>query len=190
VTEHNLDPSRPDLSRQETVPIMTRIAALLSPLLLLAACGNPQQHSAQVLNNRMLDHLSAEIAAGKAVVQPLPSGTQITLLDPSQFPNDDRTMEDQFVDMRADVIEGLLDPSLMRVQVADTSTLPQYQRQTRIANVAGYFTANGLGPVLVPAAPAPATPGPAGLLITVNVQCPPPDGLIGYGDGRSHPVCD
>ncbi|HEX3574975.1 MAG TPA: hypothetical protein VHU42_10280 [Rhodopila sp.] len=169
---------------------MIRIAALLSPLLLLAACGNPRQQTVQTLNNRMFDHLSAEIAAGKAVVQPLPSGTQITLLDPSLFPNDDRSMEDQFVDMRADVIEGLLDPSLMRVQVADTSALPQYQRQTRVSNVAGYFFANGLGPVLVPAAPTPATPGPAGLVITVNVQCPPPNGVTGPGDGRSHPVCD
>ena len=53
------------------------------------------------------------------------------------------------------MIEALLDPSLMRVAVADTSTLPADQRDTRIRNVEDYFTDNGLGFVLVPAEAAP-----------------------------------
>jgi hypothetical protein len=92
------------------------------------------------------------------------------------------------------VIEGLLDPSLMRVAVADSSSLPADQRDTRIRNVEDYFTANGLGFVLVPAEASPPAPGPSGpppgLTITVGVQCPPTGHYIGYRDGTAMPVCD
>jgi hypothetical protein len=170
--------------------MMNRHVALLTPLVLLAACGSGQQHSVRVLNQRLEAGLSTQIAAGRAVVQRTDSGAQVTLLDPSLFPNDARSLDDQFPDVRADVIEALLDPSLMQVQVSDSSGLPAYQQGIRVRNVRDYFTANGLGIVLVPPETAAATGGPAGLNMTINVQCPSPDGRTGYGDGRSRPVCD
>jgi hypothetical protein len=172
------------------------LAVLLGPLLLIAACGpSPQQRTTQLLDDRLQTQLAHQIAAGRAVVQQLPDGARVTLLDSSLFPNGPRALDDQFPDIRADVIEGLLDPTLMRVQVADTSTLPADQRETRVRNVETYFTANGLGSMLVSAEPgpngtAPAVAGPAGLTITVSVQCPQPNRYIGYRDGTSRPVCE
>ncbi len=171
------------------------LAVSLGPLLLtLACCGpSPQQRTTRLLDDRMQTQLASEIKAGRAVVQQLPDGARVTLLDRSLFPNGPKALDDQVPDIRADVIQALLDPSLMRVAVADTSALPADQRDTRIRNVEGYFTDNGLGFVLVPAEAAPAAAGPtgpAGLTITVSVQCPPTGHYIGYRDGTSRPVCE
>jgi hypothetical protein len=162
--------------------------------------------------------LAKNVAAGQAVIEKLPGGDRVTLLGSSMYSNGTRALDDQSLDIRADVIEAMLDPALMQVQLADTSTLPDNQRNTRLRNVQNYFTDNGLGPVLLPAptvmpetvapgpvtsgpvtsgpvTPGPVTPGsvtqgPTGLAITINVVCPPPDGLIGYGSGARHPECD
>jgi hypothetical protein len=192
---------RLDWQLRENIRTMNRyaggLAVSLGPLLLtLACCGpSPQQRTTRLLDDRMQTQLASEINAGRAVVQQLPDGARVTLLDQSLFPNGPKALDDQVPDVRADVIEGLLDPSLMRVAVADTSALPADQRDTRIRNVEDYFTANGLGFVLVPAeaapgAPGPAAAGPAGLTITVSVQCPPTNHSIGYGDGTAMPVCE
>jgi hypothetical protein len=112
------------------------LAVLLCPLLLIAACGpSAQQRTTRLLDDRLQTQLAHQIAAGRAVVQQLPDGARVTLLDSSLFPNGPRALDDQVPDIRADVIEGLLDPTLMRVQVADTSTLPADQRDTRVQNV-------------------------------------------------------
>lgn len=170
--------------------MLNRHVVLLTPLVLLAACGSGQQHSVQVLNHRLEARLAPEIAAGRAVVQRTNSGAQVTLLDTSLFPNDARSLDDQYPDIRADVIEALLDPTLMQVQVSDSSGLPAYQQDMRVRNVRNYFTANGLGIVLVPPETTPVAGVPAGLNMTINVQCPPSDGRTGYDDGRSRPICD
>jgi hypothetical protein len=177
-------------------PYPRRLAVLLSPLLLVAACGpTGQQRTTQRLNDRLHYELAADIAAGNAALQPLPDGGRVTLLGASTFPNDVTALAGHDTDIRANVIEGLLDPSLMRVQVTDTGPLTDAQRETRVRNVDQYFIANGLGATLVPAPPQallPAASGaaPAGLTITINVQCPQRNDRSGYGSGKSMPVCD
>jgi hypothetical protein len=164
-------------------------AALLISLVSLAACESGQQHTERLLDYRLHDRLGVDVSAGRAVVEKVPGGDRVTLLGPSSFPSDKSALDDQTPDVRANVIEGLLDPSLMRVQLADSAALPANQRETRVANVSQFFTANGLGGVLVPAdAATPA--GPAGLAITILLQCPQRDWRTGYGDGKSRPVCD
>jgi hypothetical protein len=174
-----------------------RLAVLLCPPLLLAACGpSAEQRTTQRLGDRLADTMAADIAAGNAVLQPLPDGARVTLLGSSLFPADQRALDDQQHDVRAGVVEGLLDPSLMQLQIVDTSTLPDAQRDARVVNVARYFDAYGLGPTLLPAPPRavlpPGPPGatPPGLTITISVQCPHRHGGSGYGDGTSKPVCD
>ena len=167
-----------------------RCAVVLTPLLLLAACVSGQQHTQRLLDQRLGDRLASEVSSGQAVVQKTPTGDRVILLGQSLFSNGARVLDDQNRDVRADVIEGLLDPRLMRVQVADTSTLPEAQRGARVRNVGDYFTANGLGSVMVPADAPPDPAAPAGLAITIDVVCPPSDGRTGYGDGTARPVCD
>ena len=87
---------------------------------------SPQQRTTELAHVRMQTQLASEIKAGRAVVQRLPDGARVTgRVDSSLFPNGPRALDDQVPDIRADVIEAFwLDPSLMRVAVADTSTLP------------------------------------------------------------------
>jgi hypothetical protein len=172
-----------------------RLAILLCPPLLLASCGpSGQQRTTQRLNDRLAVLLAPDVAAGSAVFQPLPDGARVTLLGSSLFPFAENMPGNQAHDVRASVTEALLDPSLMRLQVVDTSALPPDQQDARVGNVARYFVAYGLGPTLLPAPshavlpPGPPGATPPGLTITIFVQCPPPYGGTGYGQSR--PVCD
>jgi hypothetical protein len=184
-------------------PHARRLAVLLSPLLLVAACGpSGQQRTVRLLDERLLFQLAPSIEAGDAALQILPDGARVTLLGgspSSNAPSSNRAKrtDDQFPAVRVAVIEGLLDPRLMRIQLADTSALPQAQRDARVKDVARYFEAYGLGSTLQPAAPPQAMPpgsaagaAPSGLTITISVQCPDRHRGPGYGSGRSMPVCD
>jgi hypothetical protein len=175
--------------QQETARIMHprpwRLAGLLCPLLLFAACGGPsgQQRAARQLDHRLEARLAPQINAGNATVQPLPDGARVTLLSPgalpaAQLPPGVPTVGGGVDDGRAKVIQGLLDPRLMRIQLADTSALPPYQQAARVAALTQYFVDYRLGSTLQPAAPPQAMPpgpdgaAPAGLTITISVQCP------------------
>jgi hypothetical protein len=169
------------------------VAVLLCPLFLVAACGSGQQNTAHRLDDRLALRMAPDLAAGNAALQATPDGARVTLLGASPFSADENTLDDRRPDVRAGVIEGLLDPRLMRIQVEDTSLLPADQREARVRNVARYFEAYGLEPMVAPVGPPQATPPgapPSGLTISIAVQCPPSDGIIGYGDGTSNPVCD
>jgi len=177
-------------------PHVRRLLGLLCPLVLLAGCGpSGQQHTTQLLGDRLLAQMTPDIAAGNAVLQPLPDGARVTLLGPSRFPPPDKGLDDQQRDIRAGVVEGLLDPTLMRIEVADTSPLPPDERDARVRNVTSYLRAYGLGSTLQPVAPAPAMPSaqpgaPPGLTITIGIQCASSHDGLGYGSGRPRPVCD
>jgi hypothetical protein len=168
-------------------PHQWRLAGLSCPLLLLAACGGPsdQQRAAWQLDHRLEARLAPQIDAGNATVQPLPDGARVTLLGPAHFPTGVRTVGGGEDDGRANVIQGLLDPRLMRVQLADTSALPPDQQAARVASLAQYFVDYRLGSTLQPAAPpqdmppGPDAAAPAGLTITIGVQCPHDHELAG-----------
>ena len=167
-----------------------RFALFLSPVLAVAACASGDQHTTQLLNDRLQARLGPDIAAGNASLQAMPDGTRVTLLSASSFPTGVTALDSKVPDIRSNVVEAMLDPSLMRVQVADSSALPDQLREARVSNVNAYFVAYGLGSTLVPGVPVSAPPGPAGLTIDIHVLCPPGDGVTGYGSGKSKPVCD
>jgi hypothetical protein len=164
-----------------------RFAGLCLPLLLFAACGGPsdQQRAAWQLDHRLEARLAPQINAGNATVQPLPDGARVTLLGPAQLPIGGQPVSSSGDDGRANVIQGLLDPRLMRVQLADTSALPPDQQAARVAALTQYFVDYRLGPTLQPAAPPQGVPpgpdgaAPAGLTITISVQCPRDHELAG-----------
>jgi len=174
-----------------------RLAVLLGPLLLVAACGSSgQQGTVRLLDSRLQVQLAPDIEAGNASLQTLPDGALVTLLGPSAFPFGTKASDSQQRDVRPSVVEGLLDPSLMRIQLADTSALPEAQRVERVQNMERYFVAYGLESTLQPALPTqamppgPASAAPAGLTITISVQCPERHHWSGYGSGKSMAVCD
>ncbi len=172
-----------------------RVFGLAGVLVLVAGCGaSGHSGTVRLLDDRMQARLAGDIAADQATFQALPDGARVTLLGSSLFPTGSKTLADHHPDVRADVIEALLDPSLMRVEVTDTGASSAEQREERIRNVSQYFVENGLGSTLVEAGseaqPGPGGAGPVGLTITITVQCPGSHGGWGYGDGKSNPTCD
>jgi hypothetical protein len=172
-----------------------RLAVLFSPLLMITACGSSGvRHATGDLNDRLQAQLAPDIAAGQATLQPLPDGAQVTLPEATTFSGGGGKLDAKGEHALASVIEGLLDPSLMRVELADAATTPQHLQDTRIQTVTQQFVQSGLGPSLQPAGPPPAPPSvgtvPAALTITINVQCPPPQGGWGYGTGQADPSCN
>jgi hypothetical protein len=129
-----------------------------------------------------------------AALQPVPGGDQVTLLGAS-LPSGAPSVSAGGRDVRADVVEGLLDPRLIKIQVTDSSALPDYQRDARIRSMTQYLTDYGLGPTLQPAAPlqavsvGPAGAVPTGLTITISVQCPDHYARISKDSDEANPYC-
>lgn len=167
---------------------MTRILPLLL-LIALAACSSGRDRSVRLLDRRLHATLAGEVEAGRATVRRLPDGVRVTLIPPGMFDNGTEALDGRVVDIRSSVIEGLLDPKMMRVEVADTSGLPAVRRLIRVRNVEAYFTAYGLGSVLASSDTAPAS-SPSGLVMTIHVVCPDWHDGTGYSDGTPKPVCE
>jgi hypothetical protein len=139
--------------------------------LFLAACGAGHR-SVSTLDNRMQTRLADEVAAGDASVQRLPDGVRVVLLHPTMMPNGDR-------DARADLIEAMLDPSLMRVSVEGNDP-------AQVQGLEQFFRNYELGGTLVPAAAS----GSEALAVTVHVVCPRHVPAPGDDSGHPTPHCD
>jgi hypothetical protein len=154
-----------------------RHALMLGPMLFLAACGSSGvNHATRDLGDRLQARLGPDIAAGHAVLQPLQTGDRVILPNSTVFEPGRAELGDKGRDILASTIQGLLDPSLMRIEIADASATVDGMQTTRAQAVSQYFVAYGLGPSLRPAASPPAPPLPAnssasGLAITIHVQC-------------------
>ena len=183
--------------RRTMSPHPRRLVFLLSPLLLAAGCSpSGQQQTTQLLNYRLLVQLAPSIALGDV------SAAAIARWCPGHAPGrvavPDRRAgpRQQRQPYPARVVEGLLDPRLMRIAVADTSALPDDQRVDRVQGARRYFVAYGLGSTLRPTAPFQATPPgpagtvPAGLVLTISVQCPPGRDPFAFANGLADPICD
>lgn len=168
-----------------------RTAVLLIPLVLLTACGGAQERrTARLLNHRLHDRLAADIAANNVALQSTPGGARVTFLDLSAEPGGPLASARPTTSARASLIEGLLDPALMRVSLDDTSTLPSDQKARRVANLTQYFQANALGDIVTPpsSSDAPAA-APPGATVTIRVQCPHRNDGTGYDSGKRKPDC-
>lgn len=167
--------------------------AILLPSLLVGACSSREQQSASLLDQRLRTRMASDIAAHRASLEQVPYGDRVTLLDNSAYPATTDALDDRESDPRASVIEALLDPELMQVQVADTSALPDDQRATRVRNVVDYFASNGIGaaPLYADAGTPIGSPAPVvgGLAITINVACPHRNDGSGYDSGQRKPGC-
>jgi hypothetical protein len=166
--------------------------AAFGPLILLGACTSDKQRSVDLLNRRLQTSMKVELADNRATVQPLADGAVVTLLDSARLPEDVGAMDNRERDPRASMVEGLLDPSLMQLFVADTGGGPVFQRQKRVDSFKQYLEEWRLITTLQTAQvlPAAATAdAPAGLAVTIRVICPERTSWPGYGQGQSDPSC-
>ena len=167
------------------------LLVLLAPLLCLAACGPDRERAtAGFLNQRLQEQLDTDVKANRVALEALPTGARVTFLDTSPTVGGPQVSDPGVGSVRASVIEALLDPSLMRIGVTDTSALSPDQKAARVGNLTQYIQSMQLGSTLQPAEPAEAQrPGPAGMLLTINVQCPHRNDGSGYDSGVRKPGC-
>jgi hypothetical protein len=133
--------------------------------LLLAACSGPgEQRATRDLNDRLQARLAPDIAAGRAVVQPLPDGARVTLLS---SPSGQWGVE-QGQDARVSTVQALLNPSLLRVELAKQT--PYDEAMLQALSVMDWQS-------ITRADPATAPPG--GVVVTVHVVCPEDEPIDG-----------
>jgi flagellar motor protein MotB len=91
-------------------------------------------------------------------VQQLPDGSQVVLVDQSLFAAGGAQLNDGGRYVLASVIEGLLEPRLLRIEVADAQGTSPYLQNARAQAVTQYFVDYGLAPTLQPPAAQPVVP--------------------------------
>jgi len=122
-----------------------RLGLLIAPLLAVAACcASSTQRSTWDLYNRMRVSLAPDIAAGRATLQPLPSGVAVTLVGGAVFTPGRSDLSDAGRDVMTSVIEALLDPRLLRIEV-ETWAAPGTLQAARVQSVAQYIRQADLG---------------------------------------------
>ena len=168
-----------------------RFLVVFALLLFLGGCGpTREQATAGLLNQRLQEQLGADVTANRVALETLPTGARVTFLDTSPTPGGLQVSDPGVGSVRASVIEALLDPSLMRIGVTDTSALSPDQKAARISNLTQYIQSMQLGSTLQPGEPPGAQqPGPAGMTLTINVQCPYRNDGSGYDSGVRKPAC-
>jgi hypothetical protein len=152
-----------------------QLAVIFVPVLVLAGCGSGSDHSAEDLGNRLQAELTPEISDGRASVAQLPDGARVVLTDQALFPSGGAVLDNKGRYILASVVEGLLDPRLLQIEVAESAGTPASLQAARTQAVQT-FVQNALVPMSWPYTPrqvVPAAPGsaaPQGISITVAVN--------------------
>jgi hypothetical protein len=155
-----------------------RQTALLFGLLLLAACGPSDQQKTVYLQQQRLHALLAdEEQAGAVTVQNQPDGAEVVFPDATQH---------RYPDAPTNMVQSLIDPSLLRIGIAAPAGLSPYQTigrtQAWIDGLKDMQVGDAeLGP------PPQAVPG--AMAVTLQVICPHRHDGAGYGDGTRKPAC-
>lgn len=139
--------------------------AMVLAMTLLAACSGPGvQRATADLNDRLQARLAPDIAAGRASVQPLPDGARVTL----SAPMNGQWGVGQGQDARVSTVQSLLNPSLLRVELAKQT--PYDEAMLQALSVMNWQS-------LTRADPSTAPPG--GVVVTVHVVCPDDEPIDG-----------
>jgi hypothetical protein len=146
-----------------------RLPLLLLPLLAIAACSSLQTKATNDLNARLQKRLAPDITAGRAVVEPLPDGARVTLVEQVLYPRGGTTMDDQGINVLTHVVQSLVEPSLLQITVTASPNTPEYLKAARMKAVLQDLAPAMLGNAVQPDLMVPdnaAAPGPT---ITIKV---------------------
>jgi hypothetical protein len=140
--------------------------------LLTAACSSspsPDQIAGD-LTERLNLRLAPEVASGQAGVQRLPDGARVTLADGTVFSVGGATLDDKGRYMVASVIEALLAPSLLQVDVSGSTAATTTVQDRQARAVTSFFEDFGIFASPLPPTPQdiPAGAGPPVLTITIR----------------------
>ena len=146
-----------------------RLALLLLPMLALAACASLQTQATNDLNSRLQRRLAPDIAAGRAIVEPLPDGARITLVDQVLYPRGGSTMDDQGINVLTGIVQALIEPSMLQITIAGSPSTPEYVRAARRDAVQQELAPAMLGNAVQPGLAAPDNPNAPGPTVTIKV---------------------
>jgi hypothetical protein len=146
-----------------------RLVALFFPMLFVVACTSGN-NSAANLGQRMQVLLAPDIAAGRVGLEQLPDGARVTLPEQSLFPPGRGELDDRGRFLLASVIQGLLDPGILRIDVAEPAPSPAYLQGPRAGAVRQFFVDYGLGSTLQPAAVPQGSVDTAPQDLTISVS--------------------
>jgi len=148
--------------------MMLRLTALLGLAVIVAGC---EPSTVQQLGDRMQFRLTPQLANGQAGLQRLPDGAQVTIADQTLFPNGSTQLSDQGRYVLASVIESLMAPNLLQIDVSASPSTSGGLQQARVQAVTQFLSAWQLTPELV--APISqqtvATAAPQATAITVRL---------------------
>lgn len=146
-----------------------RLARWLGLMPLIAGCAacSGIGATADLLGDRMQVQLRHDIAAGRVTLEQLPDGTRVTLVEPTLFARDRGELDDKGRTVLTNVIQALLNPALLQIEVGQSAAPPPGLQAQRVEAVTKYFKAARLGPALQSAGPPPAAA--QGLTITVRI---------------------
>ncbi len=153
-----------------------RLALMVAPMLAFAGCVSFFGQATQNLGDRLQVQLTKDIAAGRVTLDRLPDGARVTLLEPALYPGGGSELDDTGRGVLNNVIEALLDPRLLRIEVAGSPPAAASVQAARVQGVTQYFKDADLGSALEPSAPpqggTPDSAGTAsqGLTITVTIK--------------------
>jgi hypothetical protein len=150
-----------------------RLTAVLGLLLLVAGCAS--EDSAQLLGQRLQMRLAPDIAAGKATLEQHPNGARVVLTEQSLFSSGGTELDDKGRYVLASVVEGLLAPRILQIEVAEAPWSPAWMQGARRQAVKQFFEDYGLGATLQPVIPPQGLPPaqadipPQGMVIAITV---------------------
>ena len=146
---------------------------LCSLVLLCAACASHSGRIAGDLDSRLNMRLAAEIASGQATVQRLPDGARVTLADGTVFSVSGVTLDDKGRYTVASVIQALLAPSLLQIEIAGSSAASPGVQDAQARAVTTFFRDYGIAATAVSAAAPPDVAGQGVPVLTITIRAAP-----------------
>ena len=144
-----------------------RVMAPIGAVLVTAGCAGGSGGPVSNLDARMQEGLAPQAAMHQADVQAIPDGTRITLADDALFSPGSAMLDEQGRFVLASVIQGLLAPRLMSIEMTPSAGSSAYLQEARVQAVRQFFIDYELGPELA----AGSEPGTQqAFTITVHVR--------------------
>ncbi len=154
----------------------TLFRALMGSLVLaVTACSSTPSPDtiANDLMERLNVRLATEIASGRAAVQRLPDGARVTLADGTVFSVSGVTLDDKGRYTVASVIEALLAPRLLQIEVAGSAAASAPIQESQAGAVAKFFHDYGIDATSVPPLAPEAPPGVGVPVLTITIRAVP-----------------
>src|SRR5262245_37145766 len=124
-----------------------RASISVAQLILLLGCAS--ERSPQDIGDRLQAELSPELASGSVTLERLPDGARVTLPDQTLFPTGGTELDAKGRFVLTRLVQALLAPSLLQVDVAGPANAPMPLQQARVRTVTQFLEGIQVAPNLL-----------------------------------------